>query len=180
MMETKQIIDTPLGTIEITVVTMSMAKIQIGKMPCTMTNGMNIDYTTAALISIEPTVLPIEVEILAKIQGDAYSGSAASGEYLDCMEWESDEWHVTLGTEDSEMLCSRYPSLSGHESQLIIGYLEDGLSININSSILDTRLTFHMLVSSKQKPDERDCTAWFFADVPHDSVRKAIDGGSRV
>jgi len=167
-------LETPLGQVRISVKSNCIHTISIGDMPKEMENGMSIEQTQAVLISIEPSSDFVITEIACKLDCSKYKGTASSGQYLDCIEWFGENWHQTLGTEDTEALKLRYPEIELDEVPYPIEYSDDGFTINLNVRKASKTMTLHFLVSSKSLPDERDCTAWFFADRPHKLVQNAI------
>lgn len=165
-------IETPLGAVKVSVTSNSSSAITVGEMPKEIENGMFIEYSEAALITVNPNSGALRIKLSCELIDASSKGTSSTGQYLDCIEWFSDKWHVTLGTEDDEILRYRYSEFEFIENS--IEYHDSRIILNLEVLNVQEAMSLHVIVSSKSLPDARDCTAWFFADRPHDLVTQAI------
>ncbi len=49
-----------------------------------------------------------------------------------------------------------------------------GIALELNDVKMKGEMTFHMVISYKKLPDDRDGGAWCFADILHDLAIKAV------
>ena len=110
----------------------------------------------------------------AKLVNGSLEGDAATGECLDCIEFRDDNWHLTIGTEDLDTLDRRMPGSSMLDDQNKISYSLSGITLELNKMEIERERTFHLIVSYKRLPDDRECSAWFFADIQHDLVFESV------
>lgn len=173
-MHTKSLIQTPLGTFEVSANSNSDIRLATVDLPSEYPNGMKVDKSVACLLTVEPRSETIDIEFSAILLESLFVGAPASGEHLDCIEWETEHWHVTLGAEDQEVLCSRYPAQEIPEDPYPIDYSNSGLTLYLSFRENQKEMTFHFVITYKRLPDDREISAWHFADVPHDEVVKAV------
>lgn len=166
---------TPLGTIQI--LAESNAKVMLNKceLPCTMDNGMTVDNSIAYLLIVHPQNGFTHLEFSAKLNTSQHMGSSASGECLACIEWETNDCHLTIGTEDLDQINSRMPKIKISEKYYPIEYTSSSISIKMDNLTLTDALSLHFIISYKMLPDERECSAWYFADIYHEEVQSLID-----
>lgn len=167
-------IATPLGTVMISVTSTGTSTIAIADMPRTLRNGMTTELSTAALITTIPTSDSLRVTINCKLQNTNIQGSSSTGQFLDCVEWSSDDWHLTIGTEDSEILQMRYPKATLETNPYLVQYQKSGFIIALEMTNINEPVSMHLIVSAKSLPDQRDGTAWYFADVPHEDIKRVV------
>jgi len=174
-------IATPLGEVQITAKSNGEVSLASGDLPHSIENGMSIDKSISCVLTVHPKYPTTDIRFSATLPGAAIEGSPATGQYLDCIEWESEEWHLTLGTEDQEMLDVRLPDLCISQIPYPIEYTDSSIAVNLTRVQMRRTTTFHIIVSYKKLPDDRECSAWYFADVSHETANKAVNprGGSR-
>jgi hypothetical protein len=173
-------IATPIGEIRITAESNGEVSLASGELPRSIANGMSIDNSIACILTVHPHHETTDIRFCAELLGSAVEGSPHTGQDLDCLEWESTEWQLTLGTEDQEILASRLPDLCISEDPYPIEYTTSSMVLTLNRVPMRKTTTFQFIVSYKKLPDERECSAWFFADVSHEVANKAVNpsGGS--
>lgn len=179
-MRAERSIETPIG--EILVAAESNAEISLacGDLPRSIANGMTIDRSIACILTVQPREVATDIQFNASLLAASVEGSPSPGECLECVEWETEEWHLTVGTEDREMLVRRFPALCIPDDPSPIECTTSGLCLALDRMPLQNAATFQFIVSYKRLPDERECSAWFFADVPHGAANHAVNpsGGS--
>lgn len=166
-------IATPLGVVQITAESNGEVLLASVELPHSIGNGMTIDRSIACVLTIKPKYNSTDVFFSGTIVDSKVEGSPATGECLDCLEWKTEEWHLTLGTEDQEMLDSRLPDLSVPKDPYPIEYTPSRMVMQLRGIRMLTTTTFHFITSWKMLPDERGCSAWFFADIPHGVANNA-------
>ena len=175
-------IATPLGEVQITAESNGEVSLASGDLPHSIENGMSIDRSISCFLTVHPKCETTDIRFSATLPGSASEGSPATGQYLDCIEWESEEWHLTLGTEDQGMLDAHLPDLCISQDPYPLEYTASSIALNLSRVQMRRTTTFHLIVSYKKLPDDRGCSAWYFADVSHKVAYKAVhpSGGSGV
>ena len=171
-------IKSPIGTVSITVTSNGRVTISKGQMPKTLENGMSIEYSESVLISVVPTTHCLGIKVSCVLNTSDIISTSATGECLDCIEWFNKIWHMTLGTEDTDNLQNRYPHIDIQTIPYPIKYNDSGIIMDLVLMNVPDVVSLHVIVSAKKLPDERDCTAWFFADIAHEQVVKAVCGNT--
>ncbi|MEM9771779.1 MAG: hypothetical protein AAF889_09325 [Cyanobacteria bacterium P01_D01_bin.73] len=92
-------------------------------------------------------------------------GSPETGEYLDCLTWENDDWMLSIGTEDQEMLGYRLPNVEFPEYP--IEYSTSKIKLHVAKTPSKTQISFHFVIAYKALPDPENCSTWFAVDIPH-------------
>ncbi len=167
-------ITTPLGIFQITAESNGEVLLASGELPQSLVNGMTIDRSIACVLTVKPECAVTNVVFSGTLANVKIEGAPAPGECLDCLEWKTENWYLTLGTEDQEMLDSRLPDLSIPEDPYPIEYTPSRMELNLKGVRMQNVTTFHIVISYKRLPDDRDCSAWFFADIPHEVANKAV------
>ncbi|MCO6046683.1 hypothetical protein NG895_22535 [Aeoliella sp. ICT_H6.2] len=174
-MRKHMLIETPLGGVLVEAESNGGISLHRGNLPHSIANGMTIDRSIACVLQVLPKSDTTDVQLSARLINSQVVGYPAPGECLECIEFETDSWHLTLGTEDLVMLYARLPDLDLASNQLETAYDASGLAINQTTVAMKVACTFHIIVSYKKLPDDRDCTAWYFADTPHEIALKAVN-----
>jgi hypothetical protein len=174
-MRTEHSIATPIGAILITAESNGEISLASGDLPRSIANGMTIDRSIACILTVQPRADATDIRFNANLIGLSVDGSPSTGECLDCLEWETEEWQLSVGTEDQEMLARRLPELCIQVDPYPIEYTTSGLSLVLCQMPLRKATTFQFIVSYKGLPDERKCSAWYFADVSHEVANKAVN-----
>ena len=150
-------ITTPIGEILITAESNGQVSLASGDLPRSIANGMSIDRSIACILTVHPLNETTDIRFGAKLLGSSVEGSPNTGQYLDCLEWDSEKWQLTLGTEDQEMLAHRLPELFISEDPYPIEYTPSSLVLTLNRVPMRKTTTFQFIVSYKRLPDEREC-----------------------
>ena len=167
-------ITTPLGVVRITAESNGEVFLASGELPHSIGNGMTIDRSIACVLTVKPNSDATDVIFSGTLVDSKIDGSPATGECLDCLEWETEEWHLTLGTEDRAMLDTRLPDLCVPYHPYPIEYTPSRIVMRLKGVRMRDKTTFHFITSWKMLPDERHCSAWFFADIPHELANQSI------
>jgi hypothetical protein len=167
-------IDTPLGKVQINTESNSDFLLATSELPHTMSNGMTIDRSTACVLKVMPGKEHTNFSFSGSLIDSGLIGEAAAGQYLDCIEWKNEDWHLTLGTEDSEALGYRLPCINIATVPYTIEYSNSRLILNFKNLKHTEAVTFHFIISYKKLPDPRECSAWFFAEIDHYVVTKTL------
>lgn len=165
-------VETPLGVVKFDVTVDGHAELQLFELPQVLQNGMTVDQVIACYLTVEPSIDAADLVFSAKLENERLLGSFESGEYLECISWESKDWAVSLGTEDSEALSRRLDLKIDRESYPIT-YSHSGLELRLNGLKKGLEWSFHFIVAYKRLPDDRQCSTWFAVDVPHEMANKA-------
>lgn len=174
MLSKESNINTPLGEVKIVAESNSNLFLTTGELPHTISNGMTIDCSIACVLKVMPGNELTNISFSGSLIGSDLIGGAATGECLDCIEWANNEWHLTLGTEDSEVLERRLPNINIILEPYSIEYTASQMKLNLKDLKITEAITFHLIISYKKLPDPRECSAWFFADMDHEVVNKAV------
>ncbi|MBU1564780.1 MAG: hypothetical protein KJ630_04030 [Proteobacteria bacterium] len=134
-----------------------------------------MDKAIACVLRVCPDGQNNEVLFTAHLENSAIEGSPETGQFLDCQTWEDMIWAVSIGTEDQEMLNERLPELGIVEDPYPVQYSPSHIRISLKGIQMNKPTTFHFIVAVKRLPDDRDCSTWFAADVPHELANKAVN-----
>jgi len=74
-----QEIETPLGIVQIAVITNGDASIEVGVMPTKISNGMVIDHSVAALITLKPSDNLLDIKMSGILLSSRYIGTKGNG-----------------------------------------------------------------------------------------------------
>jgi hypothetical protein len=173
------IIETPLGKIELLGSADTGVEIWQGDLPIELQNGMVVDKAIAVVLSIGIVNSNSDIVFSAQLQNDEIKGYPETGEYLDCITWETNEWALPIGTEDKEALEHRLPNLITKEMQNPITYSTSGIGVNLPMVKTEFPITFHFIIAFKKLPDNRECSTWFSVDVPHKVAKKRVYENAR-
>lgn len=94
------------------------------------------------------------------------NGSPCTGEWLDAQEWHWDGRLVIVGTEDSEMLKSRFPFLTIPQWENLT-YLPNRLELRLDNIPADTSLSLHYVLAENPLPEPAEAAAWCAVDIQH-------------
>jgi len=167
-------IETPLGIIELAGSADTDIEIRQGDLPLELQNGMVVDKAIAVVLSIGIVNSYSDIVFNARLQNDEIKGYPETGEYLDCITWETNEWALSIGTEDQEALEHRLPNLITKEMQIPISYSQSGIGLNLSNVKTEFPVSFHFIIAFKKLPDNRECSTWFAVDVPHEVANKRV------
>ena len=170
-------IETPLGIIEIAGSADADIKIRQGDLPLELPNGMVVDKAIAVILSIGIVNSCSDIVFSGRLLNDKIKGYPETGECLDCITWETDEWALSIGTEDKEALERRLPNLMEKGMEYPIKYSRSGIKLNLSNVQPETPVSFHFVIAFKKLPDSRECSTWFAVDVPHKVANKYIHTG---
>lgn len=167
-------IETPLGIIEIAGTADADIKIQEGDLPLELSNGMVVDKAIAVILSIGGISSSSDIVLSSILKNDKIKGYPETGECLDCVTWESEEWALSIGTEDQDALERRLPGLMDKQKEYPVNYSTSGMELKISSVKTENPVSFHFIIAFKKLPDSRECSTWFAVDVPHEVANKYI------
>jgi len=168
-------IPTPIGEVRIDAESNGEVLLASGELPHSLENGMSIDRSVACVLTVKPKCAFTDVHFSGTLVNADVRGFPATGECLDCIEWETDDWHLTLGTEDKAMIDRRLSGLGIPENPYPIAYTPSSMALILEGVRMQNTSTFHIVISFKRLPDDRECSAWFFADIPHAVANKHVD-----
>lgn len=172
-------IPTPLGEVVIEAAANGEVMLAKGELPHTISNGMTIDGSTACVLTVQPVNPLTDVVFAASLTNPEIQGYPGGGECLDCLQFENEDWHLTFGTEDQEVLDARLPRFGMRKHSYPVAYSNSQMTLRLDSVKMKTKTTFHIIVSYKRLPDERECSAWYFADTPHERALQAASNPIR-
>ena len=138
------------------------------KLPPTMA----VDSSKAVYIEITPELELSNLAIEFVFPELLLVGSPETGEALDAQSWESDTHVVMIGTEDTEFLSRRLPSLDLSEREPPTEFLPNGFRIALPKLRPKIPVSFHFVVASNPLPEPEECSAWFAVDVPHARIEE--------
>ena len=90
-MKASTTIQTPLGLIELTGAADADIEIRQGNLPVELPNGMVVDKAIAVILSIGAASSITNIVCSCRLQNDQLEGAPETGEYLDCITWETEE-----------------------------------------------------------------------------------------
>lgn len=99
--------------------------------------------------------------------------SACTGEYLDAQEWSDGQNLVLIGTEDSQALDIRYPSI-GFANILSVDFSPRSMTFKIDRLSLLPAASFHFIVAENPDPEPVESSAWLAVDQPHEDLLRLI------
>lgn len=173
-MHKQMLVATPLGDVMIEATANGVVLLAKGELPRSIYNGMTIDGSTACVLTVQPNARSTGVLFSASLKNPEIRGYPSCGEHLDCIEFTNDDWHLTFGTEDQEMLDTRLPGLNIKQHPYPVDYSPLKMTLQLDTLAMKGESTFHMIISYKALPDEREDSAWFFADTPHELALEAV------
>ena len=142
-------------------------EIRQGDLPLELPNGMVVDKAIAVILSIGLVSSYSDIVFSAHLKNDEIKGYPETGEYLDCITWKTNEWALSIGTEDQESLEHRLPTLFAKEIQYPVTCSPSSIELNLSNIKTETPVSFHFIIAFKKLPDSRECSTWFAVDVPH-------------
>ncbi len=172
-------IETPLGRIELAGSADTDIEIRQGDLPLELRNGMVVDKVIAAVLSVGIVNSYSDNVFDARLRNNEIEGHPETGEYLDCITWETNQWTLSIGTEDQEALEHRLPDLIERKRQNPITYLPSGIRLNLSNVKTKFPVSFHFIIAFKKLPDNRECSTWFAVDVPHKVANKRVYSDAR-
>jgi len=171
-MNTSTSINTPLGSVEFTATGSAKLELRSCNLPPNLPNGMEVEKVIAVILDVVPENNIFELVFDGQLKNQAIKGGYDSGESLDCVTWETDEWALSLGTEDHQAINERLPNLQVPEMPNPVTYSSSGLRLSLAElTSVDNPISFHFILAYKQLPDDRECSTWFAVDVQHEVAK---------
>lgn len=138
---------------------------------------MAVDTSKAVYIEITPEVELNNLAIELFFTDLLLVGSPENGEALDAQSWENDTHIVMIGTEDTEFLSRRLPSLNLSEQELPTEFLPNGFRIALPMLRAKIPVSLHFVVASNALPEPAEYSTWFAVDVPHARIKEKFKEG---
>ena len=82
-------------------------ELRTADLPTALGIGMAVDRALAAVLFVDPAESEVDVSFRCTLESSGIAGAPDTGERLDCQTWETEEWMLSIGTEDHEALSSR-------------------------------------------------------------------------
>ncbi len=168
-------IPTPLGNVLISSESDGKVELRLGDLPTILTNGMVVDKAMVCVLRVVPDRVSTRMLFTAALENSAVEGFPETGESLDCQTWEDANWSLSIGTEDQDMLITRLPELGIPREPYPIQYSPSHIRLSLQGIQMDRPTTFHFIVAVKRRPDDRECSTWFAADIQHAMANKAVN-----
>ena len=174
-MTTDKPITTPLGTVTVRSTGNATMHICTGELPRELVNGMVVDKIISAVVFVDALDAQADLVISCELENGSVIGHPDTGEGLDCQSWDSDDWMLSVGTENRDSIARRLPKLNLQEDPYPFGYTPTAISLHIDRMPVGEPMSFHFILSYKALPDDRECSTWFAVDVPHEVANKSLN-----
>ena len=172
-MESINRIETPLGEIIVRVPQSGNFQINEIPLPTSLYNGMKLDQIIALLITVVKPPDSREIVLSCTLNGNE-NGSPEPGEHLECVTWQDENWSLSVGTEDAEMLGLGLNNTSLSDNLDLVKCHPNGIVIQAPTKELNYPASLHFVLSYKRLPDDSHCATWFAVDVHHSELRKYL------
>ena len=145
-------------------------KLSVFPAPLDLPPGMSVARARAVLFRLRADE-PVEKCAFHCIYRGVAEGSPCTGEGLDAEEWELNGKLVVIGTEDSDFLLSRMPTLGIARYSETAKLLPDRIELELETVPNNTSLHFVLVENSWPEPVE--VSAWTAADLSHQKLLDA-------
>lgn len=153
---------------------LSHATISLTEIDRPLPKTMSVENNIAALLTVTSPTDIINLQFSCAWQDCQLKGYACSGEGLDAWEWEDENQHIVIGTEDGEALSERLNLGEITRSNYPVSQRENRIIIEIEKFPANQELTLHFILASNSLPEENDCSCWFAVDALHEKIVKAF------
>jgi len=176
MEESEHIIETPLGQVAFEVTTnsgdLSRLKYKCCEFVPVLPSEMSVEKCIVIIMRCS-TLAPFRnLSFHCKWKNLQEKGYACSGEGLDAWEWGTDNYTVTVGTEDSDLLKSRMNIKGLNNKNYSVTMSDNKVSINLEEFPENTELTLHYIVAWNPEPEPVSNSCWFAVDQPHEKMQE--------
>jgi hypothetical protein len=138
---------------------------------------MDVEKVFGIVWRIKPLTENIRCRFITKIKIEKFNGGPDSGEDLDAITWDVDQYRATLGTQDNIAIVRRSINNdlmpNGIYDYEFINYLKNGLQVNIPNLIKNDITQVHFVVVWNKRKDEDDVSTWFAADMSSKDILSA-------
>ena len=166
-------LQTPIGQLKFYTTSVGGVTEQLNISQCqiepSLPDGMNVDRCIVVLLQFWVEQPVQEFNFYCGWKTLKTVGHSCSGEALEAWEWESDNYLVTIGTEDTEYLSSRIPNSSPDS---FITMQANKIRICLKELLHNKSYSLHYAIAWSTLLELSAYSCWFAVDIPHPVVRK--------
>jgi hypothetical protein len=138
---------------------------------------MDVEKVFGIVWRIKPLTENIRCKFITNIDIKKVNGGPDSGEDLDAITWDVDQYRATLGTQDNIAIVRRSINNdfmpNGIHDYEVVHYLNNELQVYIPNLIKNDISQVHFVLSWTKRKDEDDVSTWFAADMKTEEILSA-------